>query len=130
MRRREFIALIGGATAWPRGRLARAQQSGPMRRVGALMADSPTTRSWFDAFRAELEKLGWIEGRNLRIDHQLGSGPDFLRLGAEELAMAKPDVILAGNASALIRMKAATTARLDRSESGFPRPAGGASLRH
>src|SRR5256885_15762209 len=107
MRRREFLSVLGGAAAaWP---LAARAQLGPMRRVGVLMPDSAIQRSWLGSFRVGLEKLGWIEGRNLKIDHRWGNGSDFLTMRAEELAASRPDVILAGTIAALSPMKAATS---------------------
>jgi putative ABC transport system substrate-binding protein len=71
MRRREFITLLGGAAAaWPLK--ARAQQSERVRRIGVLMhvAESdPVYQDWVASFRDALAKLGWIEGRNLRINY-------------------------------------------------------------
>jgi putative tryptophan/tyrosine transport system substrate-binding protein len=69
MKRREFIALLGGATAWPLA--ARAQQPERTRRVGVLMnttADDPEQQSSIAAFLQVLQQLGWTEGRNVRID--------------------------------------------------------------
>jgi putative tryptophan/tyrosine transport system substrate-binding protein len=70
MRRREFITLVGGAAAaWPLA--ARAQQDGRARRIGVLAGsteDNSATRANLAALREDLAKLGWIEGRNLRID--------------------------------------------------------------
>ena len=70
MRRREFITLIGGAAAgWPLA--ARAQQPERMRRIGVLMgaAENDTeTQPWVAAFREGLQKLGWTESCNIRID--------------------------------------------------------------
>ncbi len=70
MNRREFITLLGGATAWPLA--ARAQQpAGPVRLIGVLMGfaeSDPRGQSAFAAFRDTLTKLGWAEGANLRIE--------------------------------------------------------------
>ena len=71
MKRREFISLLGGA-----GPIllfaARAQQSGPIRRIGVLLISGaetdPDMQARGSAFRQELEKLGWSEGRNVRFD--------------------------------------------------------------
>jgi putative ABC transport system substrate-binding protein len=74
MNRRDFITLLGGAAAWPL--VARAQQSGPMRRIGVLMylaADDPDSPARVAAFAQGLQELGWINGRNIRIDY-LGRG--------------------------------------------------------
>jgi hypothetical protein len=69
LRRREFIAALGGAASWPLA--ARAQQDRRVRRVGALMPFAETDRGGrraIQSFREGLADLGWIEGRNLRID--------------------------------------------------------------
>jgi putative tryptophan/tyrosine transport system substrate-binding protein len=68
MRRREFIAFVSGAAAWPLA--ARAQQAG-QRLIGALLGvaqSDPAAQSWFAAFEDGLAKLGWREGGNLRIE--------------------------------------------------------------
>jgi putative tryptophan/tyrosine transport system substrate-binding protein len=68
MKRREFIALVGVAAAWPL--VARAQQPGE-RRIGVLMAlaeNDPEARTRVAAFRQGLREIGWIEGHNARID--------------------------------------------------------------
>jgi putative ABC transport system substrate-binding protein len=69
MRRRAFTLLGGAAAAWPLA--VRAQQPDRMRRIGALMAyaeSDPEGQAQVAAFREELQKLGWAEGRNIRID--------------------------------------------------------------
>ena len=70
MKRREFITLLGGAAAaWPLA--ARAQQPERMRRIGMLMtsaADDPEAQPRFAAFGQGLQRLGWTEGRNVRVD--------------------------------------------------------------
>ena len=71
MKRREFIAALGGAAAWPLG--ARAQQSGRVRRIGVLMAipaDDPEAKSRGAAFVQGLQQLGWTDGQNVRIDYR------------------------------------------------------------
>jgi len=70
MKRREFITLLGGAAAWPLA--ARAQQTERMRRIGVLVAyaeDDPEMKTRLAAFRQALEKLGWPDGGNVRIDY-------------------------------------------------------------
>src|SRR5215467_10542845 len=94
MRRREFIRLIGGSVAaWPLA--ARAQQSERVRRVGVLMG-YPEAQSEFASFVQELQKLGWVDGRNLRIDTRWGipADPDSMHRFARELVALQPDLIL------------------------------------
>ena len=67
--RRKFLATLGGAAAWPL--VARAQQGERMRRVGVIMpltADDPVGQARIAALREGLEKLGWTEGRNIRME--------------------------------------------------------------
>ena len=73
MKRREFITLLGGAAAWPLA--ARARQPAGMRRIGVLTAfadNDAEAQANITAFRQSLEKVGWIEGRNLTIDYRWG----------------------------------------------------------
>src|SRR6516225_795023 len=97
IRRREFIAGLGSAAAWPV--VARAQQSGPMRRIGVLMnlaADDSESQARLAAFRQALQELGWTDGRNVLMEYRWGAA-DVARarkLAAELIALA-PDVILA-----------------------------------
>ena len=93
MRRREFISLLGGAAAWPLA--ARAQQPERIRRIGVLMG-YPEAQSEFASFVQELQKLGWAEGRNLRIDTRWGipADPDSMHRFAKELVALQPDLIL------------------------------------
>jgi putative ABC transport system substrate-binding protein len=100
MRRREFIAGLGGAvaTAWPL--TASAQQGERIRRIGFLTnsaADDPESKGRLAAFRQALHSFGWIEGRNLRIDTR-SSEANVTRLykDAEELVALAPEAILAG----------------------------------
>ena len=98
MKRREFITLVGGASAaWPLA--ARGQLNGPMRRVGALMHFAPDAtggKERLAAFHQGLRAAGWEEGRNLRIDTRWTDGRDAeLRKHAAELVALDPEVILA-----------------------------------
>jgi hypothetical protein len=91
LKRRDFITLLGGATAWPVA--ARAQQPDLMRRIGVLMGyaeNDSEAQTWVAAFREGLQKLGWTEGRNIRIDtrwpdHKLtgdhGNGTEATKIG-------------------------------------------------
>jgi ABC-type uncharacterized transport system substrate-binding protein len=98
MKRREFIAGLGGAAAvWPL--VARAQQGERIRRIGVLMpraANDPASLARVAAFQQELQQLGWNEGRNFRIETQwAGGGAEAIRKHSGELAALAPDVILA-----------------------------------
>src|SRR5262245_8600814 len=97
MRRRELLAFLAGTAAtWPL--VARAQQSGVSKRIGYLTAASEydtEARARNAAFREALEKLGWIDGRNLRIDHRWNANsPQRLELAATELVALRPDAII------------------------------------
>jgi putative ABC transport system substrate-binding protein len=103
MRRRTFIALVGGAAvAWPLA--ARAQQADRVQRIGVLTggggADDPDMQDRVAAFLQELQRLGWTDGRNVRIEYRwtLGNAANIRKYAAELAALA-PDVILAGGTS-------------------------------
>ena len=86
---------------WPVG--ARAQQVQRPRRVVALITgvEGNRTSQELAAFRDGMQKLGWIDGQNIKIDYRLGNSADQLRAHAAELAGMGLDVILAGYASTL-----------------------------
>ena len=112
MRRREFILLIGGAAAtWPLA--ARAQEPSGVRRIGVLMniSDDPEGKARLAAFRQSLEQLGWIDGRNVRIDTKWADGDvERIRRLATEMVAQSPDVILAtGSAAAAPLLQATRT---------------------
>ena len=94
MKRREFIAGLGGTVAWPLA--ARAQQGDRMRRIGVLMGDEndPFNKSLMSAFTQSLAGLGWIEGRNVRMDFRYAGGDgNRTRALAQELVGLQPDII-------------------------------------
>src|SRR5262245_31759044 len=97
--RRKFLATLGGAAAWPLA--ARAQQPERVRRIGVLMAYAENDREYqshLAAFREELQKLGWTEGRNVQIDYRWAAlDPELLRRFARELIALQPDVILSSS---------------------------------
>jgi len=98
VKRRKFITLLGGAAAaWPLA--VRAQQRERVRRIGVFMpgvADDPEFQGFNAAFLQRLAELGWIVGRNVRIDYRWGAGDaERYRAIAAELVALAPDVVLA-----------------------------------
>ena len=91
--RREFIAGIGGAAAWPLS--ARAQQGDRVRRIGVLLAaneNDPEAKRRYSAFTQGLADLGWADGRNARIDLRwAGDDINRIRALARELVGLQPD---------------------------------------
>src|SRR5215813_12406485 len=112
MRRRDFIKIIGGAAA-ARPLAAGAQQSdGRGRRVGVLMGfdeTDPEGQARWGLFRQTLADLGWIEGRNLRIDMRWTADNTRLQHDAHEIVAMAPDVILVDTGPALTAAQQATT---------------------
>ena len=105
MRRRDFIALAGGAfVAWPFA--ARAQQGERVRRIGVLLNEAEP-KSYVDAFVKTLQTLGWHDGQNLRFDFRWNTGDaERMRSHAEELVAIAPNLIVStstGNLQALMR---------------------------
>ncbi len=103
MKRRAFIAALGGAATWPL--VARGQQGERMPRIGVFytgVADDPYGQARNAAFLRALERMGWTEGRNVRIDMRWGAADaDRIRQYAAELVALAPDVIL-GTGSATV----------------------------
>ena len=100
MRRREFITMLGGtAAAWPHA--AWAQQGDRTRRIGVLMGlvdNDQETQSRVAAFENGLQGLGWVKGRNIRIEYRwAGGGENVLRDQAADLLAMMPDLILANS---------------------------------
>ena len=98
MRRREFITLLGAATAWPIATAAQTRQG--MRRIGVLSsvpADDPEVQARMAAFHQGLREAGWIVGRNLRIEYRwsIAGDAEQARQHATELIALAPGVILA-----------------------------------
>jgi putative ABC transport system substrate-binding protein len=110
MKRREFIAGISSATAWPV--VVWAQQSGETRRIGALIAfakDDPETEERLAAFRQGLGKRGWVEGRNIHLDYRFAAGRgDQFPVLAKELVAMQPDVILGHTPGATVALQRET----------------------
>ncbi len=98
MRRRDCITFLASAmTAWPL--VGRAQQAEPARRIGVLMGyaeSDPDAQTNVAEFRKSLQKLGWAEGRNIRIDIRWPVPADLgsMERSAKELVALQPDVIL------------------------------------
>jgi putative tryptophan/tyrosine transport system substrate-binding protein len=112
MKRREFITLLGAsAAAWPLA--ARAQQGERMRRVGLLMstaANDPESRARVAALLQGLQELGWIDGRNVRVEYRWGEGATGqIRDYAAELVALAPDVIVANGSPAVEPLQRMTT---------------------
>ena len=101
MRRREFIAVLGGAVAWPLA--AHAHEPEQVRPIGVLIpmaADDPEGKARLAAFLQGLQQLGWADGRNARIETRwAGAKADDIHKHAAELAALAPDVILAHGTS-------------------------------
>jgi putative ABC transport system substrate-binding protein len=99
MQRREVITLLGSAATWPLA--ARAQEGERVRRIGVLSGlaeNDPEGRAHVAAFQEGLQKLGWTEGRNVRIDVRWGTteAATMQRL-ASELVAQQPDPIVTQN---------------------------------
>jgi hypothetical protein len=115
MRRREFIILLGGATAaWPRA--VRAQQPAKLPTIGFLGVATPS--AWghqLAAFVQRLRDLGWIEGRTIAIEYRWTEGRnDRLAEIAAEIARLKVDVIVTAGSAAVIAAWQADTGHPDR----------------
>ena len=110
MRRREFIAVLGGAAAaWPLA--GRAQQASKLPTIGFLVAGTPTSHGqWVAAFVQRLRELGWIEGRTITIEYRWAEGRSerFAEIAAE-LVRRKVDVIVTSATEAIVAAKQATS---------------------
>ena len=111
MQRRKFITLLGGTlVTWPLA--ATAQQQEGMRRIGILTGiagEDVQTKARIAAFLQELQKLGWTEGRNFRMDIRAGAGnPTTIRKYAAELVALAPDVIVGSGTTPMALLLEAT----------------------
>jgi putative ABC transport system substrate-binding protein len=111
MKRRQFIALLGGAAAaWPLA--ARAQQGERVRRIGVLLpADEnfPGMKTYVSAFTQALADLGWTDGRNMRMDLRwYGDELNRIPALAQELVGTQPDIILASGNTAAVAVQRET----------------------
>jgi putative ABC transport system substrate-binding protein len=113
VKRREFIAGLGSSAAWPM--VAWGQQPERSRRIGVVMAyldDDPNGQAQVVAFREQLGKLGWIEGRNLQIDFRYGADdPNRIREQARELLQLAPDLMVSNSnhVTAILQTEVRTT---------------------
>ena len=111
MRRRKFITLIGGAAAWPLA--VAAKQPDSLRHIGLLMewsVSNPEFRGFAATFVEELARLGWIDGRNARIEERW-TDADSKRASAfaTELIASQPEVILSSTTPATAALQRGTT---------------------
>ena len=105
--RRELLAALGGAAAWPLA--ARAQER--VRHIGMIsgISDEAAMRERLSVFLQKLQRLGWVEGRNVQIEYRWGKGyAEPLRRDAMELAALAPDVIVATGGATMTYMLQAT----------------------
>ena len=112
MRRREFLALLGGIAIAARPGMGRAQHPGRTRRIAILLGvaeSDPEALSRVGALRQELERLGWVDGRNIRIEQRwTGGDAERLRAYTAELVASAPDVIVANPTPSVAALKQAT----------------------
>jgi len=113
MRRRNFITLLG-STMVTGALTTHAQQSGGMRRIGVLMSYPETDRdaqAFLAAFREGLQKLGWVEGRNVQLDTRWTSADDVERMQrfAKELVALQPDLLLGHTTTASVALQKQTS---------------------
>ena len=109
MKRRAFIAALGGAAAWPV--VARGQQVERLRRIVVLMgiANDAEARARSEALHEGLQELGWTIGRNIQIDYRFADGDaEQIRAYAKEAVASRPDLILAQSNPVLIAVREAT----------------------
>jgi putative tryptophan/tyrosine transport system substrate-binding protein len=107
MRRREFLALVGGTAAWPFA--VRARQGNPT--IAVIMGSSANevqAQRLVKAFESAWLEVGWVEGRNIHVDYRWAE-PSQMRALAAEVVAAAPDVIVAGGTSVLNAVRQATS---------------------
>jgi putative ABC transport system substrate-binding protein len=109
IRRRDFIAGLGSAAAWPI--MARAQQPDRVRRIGVLMVgdeNDPLAKARISAFTQALTDLGWTDGRNVRMDLRWYGDDNKIRALAQELVGLQPDIILGTATPATVALQQET----------------------
>ena len=103
--RREFITLLGGGAAWPLA--ARAQQPERMRRIGVLYSYAEADKeavAHMAAFRGALQKAGWADGHNIRIEYRGALTEESRQRFAKELVALQPDFILSGGTAPTVAL--------------------------
>jgi putative ABC transport system substrate-binding protein len=110
LRRRDFIAGLGSAAAWPLA--ARAQQGDRVRRIGVLMSldeSDPEQERRLSAFMHALANLGWTDGRNMRMDLRwAGDNSNRIRALAQELVGLQPEIIVTYGTPATVAVQRET----------------------
>jgi len=113
IRRREFIAALGGAAVWPLA--AGAQQGGQVRRIGVLMPyneNDPLAKPRISAFTQALADLGWTDGGKARMDLRwYGDDINRIRALAQELVGPKPDIIVTSGTAATVALQRSRRSR-------------------
>src|SRR5215213_2901734 len=111
MKRREFITLLGGAAAWPL--TTHAQQPERVRTIGILLNADETevdAQRRLAAFRRGMNVLGWIEGKNFRVEMRWGRGDrDLVQSHAQELVRIAPEVILINGTPSSVALQRETS---------------------
>jgi putative ABC transport system substrate-binding protein len=106
MHRREFLGVLGSTATWPA--VAHSQQAGPVRRIGILMGGAESDQEGLSsvaAFREGLQNLGWMEGRNRKIDIRWAAADvELMKRFAKELVTLQPDLILTSSTPAAAAM--------------------------
>ena len=110
LRRREFVAVLGGAAAWPLA--AGAQQGDRVRRIAVLMPwdeNNPEPKRRLSAFSQALTGLSWTDGRNVRMDVRWAGGDaNRMRAVAQELVNSHPDIIVTNATPAIVALQRET----------------------
>src|ERR1700756_2314320 len=108
MRRRDFIAIVGGAATWPVA--AGAQQAGRLPTIGFLGADPSGFGPWTAAFVARLQELGWIDGRTVAIEYRWSQGRTerYAEIAAEFVRLKVDVIVTVGSAVPTVRQATTT----------------------
>jgi ABC-type uncharacterized transport system substrate-binding protein len=103
MRRREFIAALGGVAVWPLA--ARAQQASKLPTIGFLGADAAVFSPWTAAFVSRLRELGWIEGRTITIEYRWSQGRTerYAEIAAEFVRLKVDAIVTVGSAVPIVK---------------------------